>query len=35
MQAYIDFQAGKLEDHAYDATALNSALAALPQVAAE
>ena len=35
MQAYIDFQAGRLEDHGYDEAALNSALAELPRVAAE
>jgi tryptophan synthase beta chain len=34
MQAYIDFQAGLLEDHAYDEAALAAALADLPQVAA-
>jgi tryptophan synthase beta chain len=33
MQAYIDYGAGKLEDGAYDAAALDAALAALPQVA--
>ena len=35
MQAYIDFQAGKLEDRDYDEAALSSALADLPRVAAE
>ncbi len=33
MQAYIDFQAGKLSDSPYDEDALQSALAALPKVA--
>jgi tryptophan synthase beta chain len=33
MQAYIDFQAGKLSDSPYDEAALQSALAALPKVA--
>jgi tryptophan synthase beta chain len=35
MQAYIDFQAGKLEDRPYDAAQLDAAFANLPQVAAE
>ena len=35
MQAYIDFQAGKLEDHAYDEAQLDAAFANLPRVAAE
>jgi tryptophan synthase beta chain len=35
MQAYIDFKAGKLEDRAYDQSALDQALAALPKIAAE
>jgi tryptophan synthase beta chain len=35
MQAYIDYQAGKLGDHAYDETELRAALANLPSVAAE
>jgi tryptophan synthase beta chain len=35
MQAYIDFQAGKLEDRAYDQAALDAALQGLPKVAAE
>jgi tryptophan synthase beta chain len=35
MQAYLDYQAGKLGDHAYDETELNAALALLPSVAAE
>jgi len=35
MQAYIDYQAGRLGDHAYDETELNAALANLPSVAAE
>jgi tryptophan synthase beta chain len=33
MQAYIDYQAGKLGDHAYDEAALNAAIAGLPEVA--
>ncbi|MBN9507941.1 MAG: TrpB-like pyridoxal phosphate-dependent enzyme [Alphaproteobacteria bacterium] len=33
MQAYIDFQAGRLTDSPYDESALQSALAALPKVA--
>ncbi|MBO0736038.1 MAG: TrpB-like pyridoxal phosphate-dependent enzyme [Alphaproteobacteria bacterium] len=35
MQAYIDYQAGKLEELAHDEAALSSALAKLPKVAAE
>ena len=35
MQAYIDFQAGKLEDRAYDEAELAAAFANLPRVAAE
>ena len=35
MQAYTDYFAGKLEDRDYDHAALDAALAALPQVAAE
>jgi tryptophan synthase beta chain len=35
MQAYIDFQAGKLEDHPYDEAQLDAAFADLPRVAAE
>jgi tryptophan synthase beta chain len=35
MQAYMDFQAGKLEDKAYDNHALEASLADLPRVAAE
>jgi tryptophan synthase beta chain len=35
MQAYIDYMAGKLEDRMYDQAALDRALAALPNVAAE
>src|ERR1700680_2111973 len=34
MQAYIDYKAGKLEDHAYDQAALDAALARLPKAAA-
>ena len=34
MQAYIDYQAGKLGDHAYDEAALAAAIAVLPEVAA-
>ena len=34
MQAYIDYQAGKLGDHAYDEAALAAALAILPEIAA-
>jgi tryptophan synthase beta chain len=34
-QAYIDFQAGKLEDRPYDEAQLDAAFANLPQVAAE
>jgi tryptophan synthase beta chain len=34
MQAYIDFQAGKLEDRPYDEAQLSAALAELPNVAA-
>jgi tryptophan synthase beta chain len=33
MQAYIDYQAGKLEDRAYDEAELAAAFATLPQVA--
>jgi hypothetical protein len=35
MQAYIDYQAGKLSDDAYDEAELRAALADLPQLAAE
>jgi tryptophan synthase beta chain len=35
MQAYIDYQAGKLGDHAYDEEELRVALAGLPRLAAE
>ena len=35
MQAYIDYQAGKLTDHAYDEAELRVALAGLPKLAAE
>jgi len=35
MQAYMDYQAGKLEDRAYDEGELNAALAGLPRIAAE
>jgi tryptophan synthase beta chain len=35
MQAYMDFQAGKLEDRSYDNDALEAALADLPRIAAE
>jgi tryptophan synthase beta chain len=35
MQAYIDFQAGKLEDRPYDEAQLDAAFANLPRVAAE
>ena len=35
MQAYIDYQAGKLHDDAYDEAQLRAALADLPQLAAE
>jgi len=34
MQAYIDFQAGKLEDRPYDEAELDAAFANLPRVAA-
>ena len=34
MQAYIDYQAGKLGDHAYNEAALAAAIAILPEVAA-
>ncbi|MCC6778165.1 MAG: TrpB-like pyridoxal phosphate-dependent enzyme [Hyphomicrobiales bacterium] len=34
MQAYTDYLSGKLEDHDYDAAALDEALGALPKVAA-
>jgi tryptophan synthase beta chain len=33
MQAYIDYQAGMLGDHAYDEAALSAAIAELPAVA--
>ena len=32
MQAYIDYQAGKLGDHSYDEAALFAAIAVLPDV---
>jgi len=35
MQAYIDYQAGKLGDQAFDEAELGVALAALPKLAAE
>jgi tryptophan synthase beta chain len=35
MQAYIDYEAGRLEDRDYDAALLAAALAELPRVAAE
>jgi tryptophan synthase beta chain len=35
MQAYIDYAAGRLEDHAYDEAELAASLADLPKVAAE
>jgi hypothetical protein len=35
MQAYIDFQAGRLEDRAYNEAELDAAFANLPRVAAE
>jgi tryptophan synthase beta chain len=35
MQAYTDYFAGKLQDHAYDEKALDVAMAGLPPVAAE
>ena len=35
MQAYIDYAAGRLEDHAYDEAELAASLADLPRVAAE
>ena len=35
MQAYIDYQAGKLRDHDYDEAELRAALAGLPKLAAE
>jgi hypothetical protein len=35
MQAYIDYQAGKLGDQAYDEAELRIALASLPKLAAE
>jgi tryptophan synthase beta chain len=35
MQAYIDYQAGKLDDRAYDEAELSAAFAQLPRVAAE
>jgi tryptophan synthase beta chain len=35
MQAYTDYFAGKLKDHAYDEVALEKAMSALPEVAAE
>jgi tryptophan synthase beta chain len=34
MQAYIDYQTGKLGDYAYDEAALAAAMAVLPEVAA-
>ena len=34
MQAYIDYQAGKLGDHSYDEAALFAAIAVLPEVGA-
>jgi len=34
MQAYIDYQAGKLGDHVYDEAALTAAISLLPKVAA-
>ncbi len=34
MQAYMDYQAGKLEDRSYDEAELDAALAGLPRVAA-
>ena len=33
MQAYTDYNAGKLEDHAYDESEVAMALAGLPSVA--
>jgi len=35
MQAYIDYQAGKLEDRGYDETEPSTSIANLPKVAAE
>jgi tryptophan synthase beta chain len=35
MQAYIDYLGGRLEDSAYDETALQAAMADLPKIAAE
>jgi hypothetical protein len=35
MQAYIDYQNGKLGDQAYDEAELHAALAGLPKLAAE
>jgi hypothetical protein len=35
MQAYMDYQAGKLEDRMYDQSALDAALEGLPKIAAE
>jgi tryptophan synthase beta chain len=35
MQAYIDYQAGKLDDRAYDEVELSAAFVQLPRVAAE
>ena len=35
MQAYMDYQAGKLEDRMYDQSALDASLAGLPNIAAE
>ncbi len=35
MQAYTDYFAGKLSDHSYDEAALEKAMSALPEVAAE
>jgi len=35
MQAYMDYQAGKLEDRMYDQSALDASLEGLPKIAAE
>ena len=35
MQAYMDYQSGKLEDRMYDQSALDAALEGLPKIAAE
>ncbi len=35
MQAYMDYQAGKLEDRMYDQSALDASLESLPKIAAE